>query len=110
MPMYSTRVAPDGAKYVYTAQRPSDAACKAYTSHRKRTNGPDDLKAIVFVTTEGRRAQVAYEVTYELVDDAFLGSFRRPVARKISEDTEVAVADQNGSVHQAGIDPATSAS
>jgi hypothetical protein len=67
----------------YNCQRPSAAACKAFTSLRRKDNSL--TRETIQVTTEGRSASVNYDVSYESVDDVFFGKIMMPVAKKSGE-------------------------
>jgi hypothetical protein len=82
-PQYKTRTRSRREIGIYTGQRPSVAACKAFSTLRKKDKTITTFD--VEVMTEGRRNYTWYRVTYETVDDALLGSMMRPVARKILE-------------------------
>ena len=65
---------------IYNCQRPSAAACKAFTTLRRKDHS---LKtASIAVATEGRVNSTIYDVEYARVEDAFFGSIERPVATK----------------------------
>lgn len=79
MPQYQTRAAGHEPK-VYAAQRPSGAACKAFTVYRKMH--PNTNVLAVEVQTEGKLTWTTFDVTYEEVEDSFFGKLQRPVAVK----------------------------
>lgn len=79
MPLYQTRTATD-AVGVFQGQRPSAAACKAFSKLRRLNK--DLVEQKIYVLTEGHKMSSAYNVQYIEVTDA-LGTFKRPVATKI---------------------------
>ena len=87
MPQYKTRFSNGDELGIYSAQRPSGAACKAFTSWARKVKEPGEAPIEIHVMTEGRKNYTRFMVSYETVDDPFLGTLRRPVARKIEEGT-----------------------
>ena len=77
MPMYQTLNADGSVIGVYGGQRPSVAACKAFTTLRRQGR---EAPMCIHVVTEGRKLSRAYDVNYAVVQDPFLGSMSRPVA------------------------------
>lgn len=66
---------------IYSGQRPSAAACKAFSVLRRKdtTIGPTKLS----VVTEGRKKTTEFMVEYKRAPDAFLNIEMQPVATKI---------------------------
>ena len=95
MPQYKTRFAKGDELGIFTAQRPSGAACKAFTSWARKVKEPGDTPVEIQVMTEGRKNYTRFMVSYETVDDPFLGILRRPVARKFDESTVEQASSQN---------------
>ena len=83
MPLYKTLTDADVDIGIYSSQRPSTAACKAFTVLRRKNFTLNECK--IKVCTEGRKDVIVYTVTYTDVQDAFLGALKRPIAVK-SED------------------------
>jgi hypothetical protein len=78
MPLYQTLHDNGSVIGVYNAQRPSVAACKAFTTLR-RIN-PSENALTIRVVTEGRKLSQAFNVHYAMTHDAFFGEIMRPVA------------------------------
>ena len=82
MPLYKTTSS--GVTIgIYNCQRPSAAACKAFTALRRKDRS---LKtSAIAVATEGRSQSTIYNVEYARVEDPFFGFIDRPVATKRAE-------------------------
>jgi hypothetical protein len=84
MPIYQTKFEGQSVG-IYTAQRPSIAACKTFSTLRRRN--PHMSEARIAVVTEGhRKIEHNYNVTYKNETDSFLGNITRPVAEEIKGD------------------------
>jgi len=79
MPLYLT-VHESKTVGTYNAQRPSVAACKAFTT-LKRSNATLE-QAFIEVQTEGKKNLSKFKVEYMQVEDKFLGLLHRPIATK----------------------------
>lgn len=78
MPLYRTLYKSNEVG-VYSGQRPSVAACKAFTQLRKK----DPIKeACIEVYSVSRKSSTNFDVVYKQVDDDLLGSIYRPFATK----------------------------
>lgn len=68
---------------VYSGQRPSAAACKAFTVLRRKDPemGPTKLA----VVTEGRKKTTEFVVEYKSAPNEFLKIEMQPVATKITD-------------------------
>jgi len=66
----------------YTAQRPSTAACKAFTQLRRKMVVQDHGPTYIFVklTMSCKRGQL-FEVRYKETDHTLLGTLKRPCAK-----------------------------
>jgi hypothetical protein len=66
---------------IYSGQRPSAAACKAFSVMRRKdpSLGPTRLS----VVTEGRKKTTEFMVEYKNEPDAFLNISMQPVATKL---------------------------
>ena len=96
MPLYKTTSS--GVTIgIYNCQRPSAAACKAFTALRRKDRS---LKtSAIAVATEGRSQSTIYNVEYARVEDPFFGFIDRPVATKRAEKSgavEKPVAENSG--------------
>jgi hypothetical protein len=82
MPTYEVRRASDDFVIgQYTAQRPSTAATKAFTTLRRKDKSLD--KETFMVQTESRSTRIQFRVEYREVNDDFLGLKKRPIAIRI---------------------------
>lgn len=82
MPLYEVRRSSDNNVIgQYTAQRPSTAATKAFTTLRKKDKTIE--KETFMVQTDSRTKPVQFIVEYREVNDDFLGLKKRPIALKI---------------------------
>lgn len=80
MPLYKTSHL-NSIVGIYNCQRPSTAACKAFTTLKRRD--PQLESAVILVTTEGRSLTTTFDVKYGSTQDDFFGTIFRPVASKI---------------------------
>ena len=101
MPLYKTSLDTGRDIGIYSAQRPSVAACKAYSAYYKKmglVNENESPKGplVVRVVTEGKTLSTRFQVVYTQVTDPFLGTLMRPVATQIkalaTAEAEVAAA------------------
>jgi hypothetical protein len=64
----------------YSGQRPSTAACKAFTTLRRTNKSLQETQ--IKVLTQGHKNYVIYTVVYTDVEHALLGHVKKPVATK----------------------------
>ena len=81
MPIYQTSVS--GAVVgIYTAQRPSKAACKAFTQLRTKNKDIETLQ--IEVCTQCKKKSCIFNVKYTTQEPDAFGVTSRPVAEKVN--------------------------
>ena len=85
MPLYKTSLDSGHDIGIYSAQRPSVAACKAFSAYQKKSKTNEKSPLVVRVVTEGKTLCTRFQVVYAQVTDPFLGTLMRPVATQIKE-------------------------